>query len=119
LSLVFAQAREAARKTTCLSNHKQLGNSLLMYLDLGTWTLPWSSWTGGGRGAFIAHNGKGSFTFFDGHVKSINPCATFGSLAWKQGEAPPDDYLWEWWSGPDPVVLAGWQRDCYKLPEYR
>lgn len=28
---VFAQAREAARKTACLSNLKQLGNALMMY----------------------------------------------------------------------------------------
>src|SRR5262245_12114442 len=28
---VFAQAREAARKTSCLSNQKQLNNAMLMY----------------------------------------------------------------------------------------
>ena len=28
---VFAQAREKARQTTCLSNMKQLGTALLMY----------------------------------------------------------------------------------------
>jgi prepilin-type N-terminal cleavage/methylation domain-containing protein/prepilin-type processing-associated H-X9-DG protein len=89
------------------------------YPDLGTWTLNWNSWTGGGRGAFIAHNGKGSYTFYDGHVKAINPCATFGNLNWKPGDTPPDDYLWEWWSGPDPNVLAGWQRDCYNIREYK
>jgi prepilin-type N-terminal cleavage/methylation domain-containing protein/prepilin-type processing-associated H-X9-DG protein len=30
---VFAQAREAARKTTCLSNMRQLGTGLTMYMD--------------------------------------------------------------------------------------
>src|SRR5437868_15440430 len=28
---VFAQARESARQTTCLSNQKQLGTGLMMY----------------------------------------------------------------------------------------
>src|ERR1044071_4712638 len=28
---VFAQAREAARKTSCLSNMKQIGTSIMMY----------------------------------------------------------------------------------------
>src|SRR5262249_24861036 len=28
---VFAQAREKARQTTCLSNHKQVGHAILMY----------------------------------------------------------------------------------------
>jgi prepilin-type N-terminal cleavage/methylation domain-containing protein/prepilin-type processing-associated H-X9-DG protein len=28
---VFAQARESARKATCISNHKQLGNAAMMY----------------------------------------------------------------------------------------
>lgn len=88
------------------------------YPDLGTWTMNWLSWTGGGRGAYIAHSGKGTFTFFDGHVKALNPCSTFGNLAWKPGDIPTDDYLWEWWSGPDSNVLRGWQQDCYKIPEY-
>src|SRR5438105_540150 len=30
---VFAQAREQARRTQCLSNHKQAGLSVLMYLQ--------------------------------------------------------------------------------------
>ena len=28
---VFARARENARKTTCMSNCKQMGNALMMY----------------------------------------------------------------------------------------
>src|SRR5262252_4110816 len=39
---VFAQAREAARKTSCLSNMKQLGLGLLMYAqDYDEQTCPW------------------------------------------------------------------------------
>jgi prepilin-type N-terminal cleavage/methylation domain-containing protein/prepilin-type processing-associated H-X9-DG protein len=40
---VFAQAREQARKTTCLSNFKQLGNAEMMYLQDydGAYTLAW------------------------------------------------------------------------------
>jgi prepilin-type N-terminal cleavage/methylation domain-containing protein/prepilin-type processing-associated H-X9-DG protein len=40
---VFAQAREKARSTTCLSNFKQLGNAEMMYLQDydGAYTLAW------------------------------------------------------------------------------
>src|SRR5437588_2381833 len=40
---VFAQAREKARSTTCLSNCKQLGTALRMYLDdyEGAYPLSW------------------------------------------------------------------------------
>jgi prepilin-type N-terminal cleavage/methylation domain-containing protein/prepilin-type processing-associated H-X9-DG protein len=39
---VFAQAREAARKTTCLSNLKQLGVGMLMYTqDYDSISVPW------------------------------------------------------------------------------
>jgi prepilin-type N-terminal cleavage/methylation domain-containing protein/prepilin-type processing-associated H-X9-DG protein len=40
---VFAQAREAARKTTCLSNLRQLGTGLMMYAQDFDETLPASS----------------------------------------------------------------------------
>jgi prepilin-type N-terminal cleavage/methylation domain-containing protein len=30
---VFAQAREKARQTACLSNMKQMGNALMMYVQ--------------------------------------------------------------------------------------
>src|ERR1043166_3580072 len=40
---VFAQAREAARKTTCLSNLKQLGLGLMMYSqDYDEQATPWN-----------------------------------------------------------------------------
>lgn len=37
---VFAKAREAARQTSCLSNMKQLGTALLMYMNENDMTLP-------------------------------------------------------------------------------
>jgi prepilin-type N-terminal cleavage/methylation domain-containing protein len=40
---VFAQAREAARKATCLSNTKQIGLGLLMYAGDYDDTLPWAA----------------------------------------------------------------------------
>src|SRR5947207_1528261 len=40
---VFAQAREAARKTTCLSNMKQLGVGMQMYAsDNDEQSVPWN-----------------------------------------------------------------------------
>ena len=40
---VFAQARESARKTTCLSNLKQLGLGMIMYsTDYDEQAVPWN-----------------------------------------------------------------------------
>ena len=41
---VFAQAREKARATSCLSNQKQLGTSLLMYVQDYDETVPIANW---------------------------------------------------------------------------
>jgi prepilin-type N-terminal cleavage/methylation domain-containing protein/prepilin-type processing-associated H-X9-DG protein len=41
---VFAQAREAARTSACLSNEKQIGNALTMYLQDYDETLPAADW---------------------------------------------------------------------------
>jgi prepilin-type N-terminal cleavage/methylation domain-containing protein len=38
---VFARAREQARKTTCLSNLKQIGTSMMMYVQDYDETFPW------------------------------------------------------------------------------
>jgi prepilin-type N-terminal cleavage/methylation domain-containing protein len=38
---VFARAREQARKTTCLSNLKQMGTAMLMYVQDYDETYPW------------------------------------------------------------------------------
>jgi len=43
---VFAQAREAARKTSCLSNTKQLGLSIMMYAQDYDETYPCNQWDG-------------------------------------------------------------------------
>jgi prepilin-type N-terminal cleavage/methylation domain-containing protein/prepilin-type processing-associated H-X9-DG protein len=40
---VFAQARDKARQTACLSNVKQIGTSLIMYCQDYDETFPWSS----------------------------------------------------------------------------
>jgi prepilin-type N-terminal cleavage/methylation domain-containing protein/prepilin-type processing-associated H-X9-DG protein len=41
---VFAQAREAARKTACLSNTKQIGTSVMMYVQDYDEMYPCNSW---------------------------------------------------------------------------
>lgn len=43
---VFAQAREKARQTTCLSNLKQIGNGIIMYTQDNDEILPSSGWQG-------------------------------------------------------------------------
>lgn len=46
---VFAQAREKARMTTCLSNTKQMGSALMMYAQDYDERLIWNPWPGGPR----------------------------------------------------------------------
>ncbi|MBP7560613.1 MAG: prepilin-type N-terminal cleavage/methylation domain-containing protein [Armatimonadetes bacterium] len=89
------------------------------YSDLGTWVLPWPSWLDANKGAFTSHNGMCNWSFMDGHAKAMKPQATFGALNWAPGQVPADDFLWEWWSGPDSNVLRGWQQQCGQIPEYR
>ena len=45
---VFAQARESARKTSCLGNQKQLGTAFLMYMQDSDEHLPNATHGGGG-----------------------------------------------------------------------
>jgi prepilin-type N-terminal cleavage/methylation domain-containing protein/prepilin-type processing-associated H-X9-DG protein len=59
---VFAKAREKARQAGCLSNLRQLGTAVMMYLQDYDETFPfvldWSAnWTAGG-GANVGDNGK-------------------------------------------------------------
>jgi prepilin-type N-terminal cleavage/methylation domain-containing protein/prepilin-type processing-associated H-X9-DG protein len=49
---VFAQARDAARQTTCLNNLKQLGTGLTMYAQDYDETLPSWPFKGGATGLF-------------------------------------------------------------------
>lgn len=65
---VFAQARAKARQTACLSNEKQIGNALMMYLQDFDEALPAPDWgtvpgyTGPERSAFAWRPGSGSPT---------------------------------------------------------
>lgn len=56
---VFAQAKEAAKKTQCLSNTKQMGTGLQMYM--GDYDDVFVVWTGNACGTQPAINGGGSF----------------------------------------------------------
>ncbi len=47
---VFAQAKEAAKKTVCISNQKQIGLGIMMYLGDFDDVYPQSQWGGGGTG---------------------------------------------------------------------
>ena len=46
---VFAQARAAARKTTCISNNKQIGLAVMMYVQDYDETLPWAAYNPAGQ----------------------------------------------------------------------
>ncbi len=60
---VFAQAREAARKSSCQSNLKQVGNAVLMYTQDYDEVMPFNPWDGASGNPFqpahqrtMAHN---------------------------------------------------------------
>lgn len=96
--------------------------SRLEFADLGTWTLDYPySFQGAypGKGLSQTYTGKVNYTMMDGHVITKNHCSTFGKLQWNPGDAPADDFLWEWYTGPDPNILRGWQQDCNNTPEYK
>lgn len=103
---VFAKAREQARATSCLSNMKQLGIGILMYLDENETCFPTSTEaisTANGDPAGAVWSGEypviaGTETIFRNYsiVSCLNPYLKNLSI-WK---CPSD-------SGPDPKVTAG------------
>ena len=46
---VFAQAREKARQTSCVSNLRQLGMAMMMYVQDNDDTYPWVWYTNTGH----------------------------------------------------------------------
>ncbi len=96
--------------------------SRLEFADLGTWTLDYPySFQGAypGKGLSQTYTGKVNYSMMDSHVITKNHCASFGALRWNPGDVPADDFLWEWYAGPDPNVLRGWQQHCNDTPEYK
>ncbi len=88
--------------------------------DLGTWMIDdrvW--WLDNNKGSFTSHNGICNWAFVDGHAKAMKPVRTFGALAWADGQVPADDFLWEWWAGPQSSVLRAWATDGANIPEYK
>jgi prepilin-type processing-associated H-X9-DG protein len=71
---VFAQAREAARATTCTSNMRQLGMGLHMYVDDYDETLP-CVWEG-----LVKNSGTGGWMFYSNFDKPTVFDPTLGSL---------------------------------------
>src|SRR5262249_35979464 len=61
---VFAQARESARLSACLSNQKQIGSALTMYLQDNDERLPAADWGNSFKGppftVFAFQNGAGA-----------------------------------------------------------
>ena len=68
---VFAQAKEAAKKTTCLSNQNQIGRGLYMYVQDADDTLPMANYPGTYVGppctvfSWYAGLGKGELNWAD------------------------------------------------------
>jgi len=70
---VFAQAKEAAKKTNCLSNAKQMGLATMMYIDDTDDVFFWQPWPGGGGIDYylpIAQPTVGWYDLIQPYVKS-------------------------------------------------
>jgi prepilin-type N-terminal cleavage/methylation domain-containing protein/prepilin-type processing-associated H-X9-DG protein len=72
---VFAKAREAARKTACLNNMKQIGTSMMMYAQDYDETMPSGPFAASPAGiwgtpAFNAYGWSYIFTLLDPYVKN-------------------------------------------------
>jgi prepilin-type N-terminal cleavage/methylation domain-containing protein len=76
---VFAQAREAARKTACLSQVKQLGAAALMYTNDYDESF--------GMAIYLTNNGQ-AFTFYDAHLPYIKNNGIFRCPS----DSPPQDW---------------------------
>ncbi len=68
---VFAQAKESAKRATCISNLKQLGLGWSLYnLDYDDRAMP--AWFGGGGGATDPNPGPWAVKFNNGYVKKTH-----------------------------------------------
>lgn len=88
---VFAQAREKARATACLSNDKQIGSALMMYSQDFDETLP--AWNQG-----VLPGGPGccpTAMYWDAlllpYVKNANPAANQRGGVWRCPSSPNTD----------------------------
>ena len=70
---VFAQAREKARQTSCLSNCKQMGTALQLYVDDWDETMP-----------FMTDFSKFILNWPEDQRKGL-PCSTYGTSDWYNG----------------------------------
>ena len=71
---VFSRAREKARQTSCLSNQKQLGLAVMMYVQDNDEVYPFSPWAGGTGWVYWDHYGEPiTEGYFDAMRGSIAP----------------------------------------------
>lgn len=94
---VFAQAREKARQISCLSNEKQIGLGIMMYVQDYDERYP-QIWLGNGTGTYGDAGGPPAYTWLwaiQPYLKSVNvyvcPSNRFGTNAsfWKAGYVAP------------------------------
>jgi prepilin-type N-terminal cleavage/methylation domain-containing protein/prepilin-type processing-associated H-X9-DG protein len=94
---VFAQAREQARRSACLSNCRQIGTSIAMYVQDYDETMPIVSYGGQYRPATICRWGAGFRTFnVDGKDRYLVPVLqpyTKNTGIFKCPNAPPNLFL--------------------------
>ena len=109
---VFAQAREKARQTSCLSNCKQIGTGLQLYTDDYDEALPMSIF-------------KGAWTYLDGTVTTYGTDPNIGKENWVCGKvwsesttsyADGAHYFNQNWSWMDQLYPYVKNIDIFKCP---
>ncbi|MES2465217.1 MAG: DUF1559 domain-containing protein [Armatimonadota bacterium] len=97
---VFAQAREKARQTSCLSNEKQIGLGFMQYSQDYDETFPLSQWTSWNNGWAVA---------VQPYTKSYDvfTCPSDADLAAKTG--------WEWAGGSLSYAPNSYGNSCANL----
>jgi len=86
---VFAQAREKARQTTCLSNCKQIGTALNLYVDDYDETMPY------------LYDSSKTWSSIDQTTYKGYPCSQFNTTDWNWHGA---DHYWTWMDSIFPYV---------------
>ncbi|MBC8137018.1 MAG: DUF1559 domain-containing protein [Fibrella sp.] len=76
---VFAQAREKARQTSCLSNQKQLGLATMQYVQDYDETFPMSEYGGGGGACGLQYQWP---TLLQGYIKGGDSYVDNGVRLW-------------------------------------